>query len=150
MSSRQNDIEVTHDFSWMEEDEGYLDPKELHQKSFLNDVYPTLEHKHFDMFNYNLFNVIGINETIVLCKLLSLERYYANNNKLQLDGSFYFTTEEGCKLLKCKKDKQRDTIDNLESLGLITKSKRSISGNVDSYPVRFIKINHSKVKEIWQ
>ena len=30
MKNRQESLEVERDFSWMEEDQGYLDPKELY------------------------------------------------------------------------------------------------------------------------
>lgn len=85
----------------------------------------------------------------MLAKLLECESYYCANNMLTSDGSFYFTTEEACNSLCIKQEKQRKVIDKLDSLGLIKKSKRVVSGKYNGHPLRYIRINHETVKRYW-
>ena len=148
MKNRQESLEVERDFSWMEEDEGYLDPKELHQTSTINKIRN--KNLQYSTINYKLFHIIGKDPTLLLCKLMECENYYSQNNMLQLDGSFYFTNDEGKFWLCCNKDSLLKYFNVLSDYGLLRTRRQVVPGKYENKPVRFVNLQQDNIVKLWK
>lgn len=92
----------------------------------MNPIYDLLRSDGSIVINKNLITAIGLNESIMFCELLSRYYYFAGQNQLQPDGSFFNTIFDLSLATGLADKAQRTAITNLTNLGLISVKVKGI------------------------
>ncbi len=86
----------------------------------MNIIYDLLRSDGSIVINKKLITAIGLNESIMFCELLSRQHYFAEQNQLQPDGSFFNTIFDLSLATGLADKAQRTAITNLKNLGLLS------------------------------
>ena len=92
----------------------------------MNPIYDLLRSDGSIVINKNLITAIGLNESIMFCELLSRHYYFAGQNQLQSDGSFFNTIFDLSLATGLADKAQRTAITNLKNLGLLSVNVKGI------------------------
>lgn len=92
----------------------------------MNLIYDLLRADGSIVINKKLITAIGLNESIMFCELLSRQHYFAEQNQLQADGSFFNTIFDLSLATGLADKAQRTAITNLKNLGLLSVNVKGI------------------------
>ena len=106
-----------------------------------------LDAGNWSPFSFELIPHIGIKGAAMMAFLLHQESFWADNNKLQPDGSFYVTQETTKQWLGIDVTAQLNILKRLEEIGLISTQIKGIPGSFKQ--AKYIKINKENLKSIF-